>query len=659
MDTTITMELPSGEDNEGLPVEALPRTLEEAQDALNELFGGSLSSKASLSHVLTILKAHPKLALEAFAFSCPKMQRSLWERRVKREAGLRQSLSPNNIPVKLSPLCHVLKSPAADLATVQDIAELAPAVIKTWDTTDHGLLPLHVACFYSQTATEDIVKFLSTLYPNAITRAGKNVGVPFGVYMEQCILRKKTKQQQRTSLSSVSSDGTSGFEDNGGAMEEDFFESNHKELCEVLLAGDYFSSSGIVNILTRAIQANCPPLIRYLTAKASQSVWENEFIVTARNFEIQVAKGMEVMVQMSPSHGPSNIKISYDKNMTKDAFGYILRTFGTMEESARVKELTLLLPRSTKESAPSELLQVWSFLTEGLRKNQSLHHLRLKGTHMDGIHSQGYFTLLQNAPPSLDLDRCQIGPPHPLTAEDDEQWQSSRLECLSLSYCNFGGELTLLAFLRKLTLLPALKDLRIYYAGESLSSDASREVTEILVLLLQQQTLEELSIEELQLSNISLFREGLEGNHSLKALTLTFDHWLDVEVIATALKHDNITLQSFRYNLDQEKGVDGEPRWGYGNIVYYLMLNQYGRELVRSDESTLVTLLGMVSIVMADDEKLESYPEGMTNMLYGLFRQRPSIWVSAATGLPTLDNKQTGKRKAGENLDKDPKRPAL
>ena len=266
---------------------------------------------------------------------------------------------------------------------------------------------------------------------------------------------------------------------------------------------------------------------------------------------------------------------------------------------------------------------------------------------------QGYFHLLQIAPPSLSLHQCQIDASNPGSAENEEIWEGSRLKCLSLSYCDFGEESVFLAFLRKLSLLSGLKNLSISYAGESLSTSASKEMTEILGVLLQRQILEELTIEEMQLSNIPVFSKSLERNHSLRSLNLTFDHWLDVEVIAKALNHENVTLQHFRYNLDRQIEAGIEPRWGYGSIIYYLMLNQYGREHARSDKSTIYTLMSLVSHVMKDDSKLESYPEGMINMLYGLFRQSVSIWASAGAGSVAPDNNLSRKRKALDSVSTD------
>ncbi|CAB9522353.1 expressed unknown protein [Seminavis robusta] len=654
---------------------SIPGTVEDARTRLTQLFGQSnkdaasapLNSSRGLEFVVALLQSYPDLAKEAFSFGCSKMQRSLWVRRVKREPRLRQSLSPNSILIQLPPLCHVLRLEAITLSVVQTIHQLAPDVIKTWDSTDHGLLPLHVACFYQNVATDlEIVHYLTTQYPNAITRAGKNVNVPFVVYMEQCILKNnniETNTLRRTSVDSTLEDSS---RDNINLMDPAVFDAHHKALCDLLLTGDYFTQqTGIVNILLRAIQANCPPLIVYLMAKAPPKLWAEEFIVTARNFDLCVAKGLEVMVMAGGSStstmiGPSDIKISFDKNMTYKAFQHIMQIVAA---TSRLETLTVMLPNNNNTAASDdrmEQLQIWHALTDGLRQNQSLKHIRIKGNHFEAAADLvSYMTLLQHAPKSLDLDACHIQRSLPLSAPLDESlWKSCRLARLELSSCQFELESTFTAFLRKLPLLPALKELSIYYTGESLSVEASKQVTEAIEKILlkqQQQTLQDLSIQELQLSNIPLFSKALESNTSLKSLQLTFDHWLDVEVIARALKRDNTTLQSFRYNIEGSD-EDGEPRWGYGNIQYYLLLNEYGRDLLgrynEEDEMSAGSLLlGLVSKVLKDDEKLEEYPEGLTNILYGLLSHRPCVLATAL--LPTSQEKthQNGKRKAETGLD--------
>lgn len=179
--------------------------------------------------------------------------------------------------------------------------------------------------------------------------------------------------------------------------------------------------------------------------------------------------------------------------------------------------------------------------------------------------------------------------------------------------------------------VPGLKALRIQLDLESTSTviscvdgQTAKELNEAMVILLEQNTIEELAVDGFVLLDHVSFYGALANNTSLKVLDISF-------FINTPGKRESL-LQALQTN----RTLESIPCWNYPysegalKIWYLVYLDRLGRKKafdLETSKENFVELLDRA--IHYSGDRLGHPNDGLfqVQMAFGLLMQRPSLWT--------------------------------
>ena len=291
-----------------------------------------------------------------------------------------------------------------------------------------------------------------------------------------------------------------------------------------------------------------------------------------------------------------------DSNVAKALVRFI-------KENKNIKRLTLLGTRRGKRGEDVVDDSYLNDILDAIASNPRIEDLNLSDfTLQNGDKINEYFTG-GKAPRALTFTDFTVK--DPWNKETAPRQHCCVTEKLTFSYCNLYTPFYQ-GFLTQLPYIPALKELNI------LNSATEHNVTNLLVNCLKKGALENIKVKGYNVTTKRI-AEALKTNKTL--IWFQIEHAANIEwkrkVLANVLQEHNTTIKYVEL-LDKvaKYGPEGQK------IMYYAMLNKYGRGQIRHVKSgkEFVENLDFVN----NDDSLHEYE--VQNALYGLLREHPSLW---------------------------------